>query len=75
MKYDPIATGRRVAERRHAAGLTQHALADGANVSQPWLARLEKGRAPSPSVFALMRLAEALDCAVDDLVGHGVEPH
>ena len=52
---------------RRQQGLTQAALADRANLSRPYLSRLEKGKA-DPALSCLRRLALAFDIKVGQLV-------
>ncbi len=56
----------RVRERRRALGLTQQQLAERAGVSRQTLVAIEAGRL-TPSVAVALRLARALDCAVEEL--------
>lgn len=55
-----------LAARRRAAGLTQQALADAADLSRQTLIALEAGRSV-PSVALALRLAQALACPVEAL--------
>lgn len=52
---------------RRYGGLTQAVLAERANLSRPYLSRLEKGKA-DPALSALRRLALALDVSVGELI-------
>lgn len=52
---------------RTKANLTQQELADKILVSRSLIARCERGY-DTPSLDALVRLAAALDCTVNDLV-------
>jgi transcriptional regulator with XRE-family HTH domain len=61
------ALGAEVHRRRRDAGLSMAALAAKAGVSQPFISRLERGRA-SPSMSTLTRLAAALGVAPGDLI-------
>ena len=58
--------GRRVRERRRAAGLTQDELADRAQVSRALVGALERGR-HMPATDAAIGLARALDTTVERL--------
>ena len=60
--------GRRVRDYRKMQGLTQEKLAEAAELSVPYVSRIEKG-AKRASVGTLMKLAAALDVTVDDLLG------
>lgn len=57
----------RIAARRDELGYTQAACAAAAGMPQPQWADLERGRR-SPTLATLARVADALDCAVADLV-------
>lgn len=60
--------GDRLAAMRRTAGLSQRQLARQTGVSQRMIAYYE-GRAALPPGHVLTALAEALGCAVDELVG------
>ena len=60
--------GRRVRDYRKMQGLTQEKLAEAAELSVPYISRIEKG-AKRASVGTLIKLAAALDVTVDDLLG------
>jgi putative transcriptional regulator len=53
---------------RTARGLTQVQLAKRLKVQQPFVAALESGAKPNPSLDVLRRLAKALRCTVAELV-------
>jgi transcriptional regulator with XRE-family HTH domain len=53
---------------RVAQGLTQVALAKKLKVKQPFVAALESGAKPNPSLDVLRRLAKALKVTVGELV-------
>jgi len=53
---------------REARGITQTELAKLAKVSQPNISDVENGKV-SPTVATASRLAKALNCTVDDLLG------
>jgi len=59
--------GQRLRAARKARGLTMVALADAAEVSQPFLSKVER-EATNPSLHTLYRLAHALDIPVSDLL-------
>jgi transcriptional regulator with XRE-family HTH domain len=61
--------GDRVKSRRHRLGLTQEGLAQRANVRRPTIAELETNRRVTVSSEILRRLAQALSCTTDYLVG------
>ena len=53
---------------RTARGLTQVELAKKLKVKQPFVAALESGAKPNPSLDVLRRLAKALKCTLSELV-------
>jgi transcriptional regulator with XRE-family HTH domain len=53
---------------RTARGFTQVELAKKLKVKQPFVAALESGAKPNPSLDVLRRLAKALKCKVSQLV-------
>lgn len=59
--------GAHLRELRTARGLTQSQLADGCRSNIPFISNLERGLT-APSLAMLLRLAEALECRVVDLV-------
>jgi transcriptional regulator with XRE-family HTH domain len=54
--------------RRKALGLTQVELADKANVAQSMISQIERGKSDNVTIGNLRSLADALDCAVVDLL-------
>lgn len=65
--------GTRVRERRQKLGLDQSELARRSGLSRPFLTQIETGRR-SPSLSAFRRLAEALQCSLDDLGSAEISP-
>lgn len=59
--------GRRLREIRKEQGLTQEALAESADLSGNYISDLELGR-KVPSLTIIVRLSQALDVAVADLL-------
>lgn len=59
--------GPHLRELRVARGLTQAELADGARSNVIFISRLERG-VTTPTLGMLLRLAEALECRVTELV-------
>lgn len=57
-----------VKELREVKGLTQVELAKKAQITQPYLARLEAGDRKNPSLVVLRRLAKALGVPVTELL-------
>lgn len=60
--------GDAIADRRRELGLSRRQLAERAELSYPYVAGLERGRA-APSSASLLSLASALELTVDQLVG------
>jgi transcriptional regulator with XRE-family HTH domain len=60
--------GQRLRELRLARDLSQYALADLCGSHKPFISELERG-VKVPSLTTILRLAEALDCPVYDLLG------
>lgn len=66
--------GGRVRERRLAAGLSQAALAERADLDRLYLGRLERGL-QNPSLLVIARLAVELDATLEEmLAGIEVDP-
>lgn len=59
--------GKRLRELRLARGLTQTQLAERCGSNHPFISNLERG-VKVPSLTMVLRLAEALECRVYDLV-------
>jgi FMN phosphatase YigB (HAD superfamily)/DNA-binding XRE family transcriptional regulator len=66
---DEKSLGRRLQEARRAAGLTQQALCQKANLSYSTLAKIERGAIKTPSIFTIQSIASALGTSLDALVG------
>lgn len=61
--------GDRIKHRREQLGLTQRDLAAMTQMRQNMISRLEHGDTPNPGADVLKRLARALTCSIDWLVG------
>lgn len=59
-----IAIGTKIKERRKAVGKTQEFLANALDVNPSHICNIEAGRS-SPSLTALINIANALECSVD----------
>lgn len=66
--------GERLRQLRQQAGMTQAALAEAAGISKPYLSELESDAGRRPSAELLLRLADALEVTIADLLGRKVEP-
>lgn len=62
----------RIRERRRDLRLTQEELAERADLSANYIARLELG-SKTPSLSTMVRLAKALDISESDLLASGAE--
>lgn len=60
--------GDRIAELRRIRGMKQDELAELAKISRISIARYESGKM-EPGVFALSRIADALEVTTDELIG------
>lgn len=56
-----------IAQRRIALGMTQQQLAEAISTTQQTIAQWELGKR-DPRISSLLRLAEALNCNVDELI-------
>jgi HAD superfamily hydrolase (TIGR01509 family) len=61
--------GKRLQLARQAAGLTQQALCQKANLSYSTLTKIERGAIKSPSIFTVQCIATALEVTLDALIG------
>lgn len=66
-KAEIEAIGKNIANERKRQNLTQHRLADMANMNEGYLCEVEKGIA-SPTIGKLLSLAEALGVPVSSLL-------
>lgn len=66
-----VMLGKAVRARRIALGLTQAELATRAQIDAHYIARIESSHAAAsnPTLATLLRLAGALECEVQDLLG------
>lgn len=69
MAMDEKGLGKRLQTARQAAGLTQQALCQRANLSYSTLAKIERGAIKSPSIFTIQSIAAALDVSLEELLG------
>ena len=65
----PGSFGARIRHRREQLGMTQQELADAMQMRQTAISRLEHNGVPNPGADVLKRLARALRCSVDWLIG------
>jgi transcriptional regulator with XRE-family HTH domain len=65
----PTTFAMKLKQIRTARGITQVELARRLKVKQPYVAQLESGAKPNPSLDMLRRLAKALKVSVAELVG------
>jgi transcriptional regulator with XRE-family HTH domain len=61
--------GDRVRRRREELGMSQQDLAEKTGILQTLISRLERGVNTNPHTDVLLRLARALRCSVDWLIG------
>jgi len=61
--------GRRCAQAREAAGLTQQTLADAIGVSRQQVNRIERGHVKKPDLILVERIAKALGISSNRLIG------
>jgi putative hydrolase of the HAD superfamily len=66
---DERGLGKRLQAARQAAGLTQQALCQHANLSFSTLTKIERGAIKSPSIFTIQSIATALGVSLDELIG------
>src|SRR5262249_22118470 len=60
--------GTRLKSLRHARGLPLTDVADRAQISKGYLSQLESGTGANPTLDVLMRIAQALDVTIADLI-------
>ena len=69
MAMDERGLGKQLQSARQAAGLTQQALCQRANLSFSTLTKIERGAIKSPSIFTIQAIAGALNMSLDALMG------
>ena len=67
---DERGLGKQLQSARQAAGLTQQALCQRANLSFSTLTKIERGAIKSPSIFTVQAIAAALNMGLDALMGN-----
>ncbi|MDB5184861.1 MAG: hypothetical protein JWN38_669 [Candidatus Saccharibacteria bacterium] len=67
---DERGLGQQIQSMRKAAGLTQQALCQKANISFSTLTKIERGAIKAPSIFTIQSVAQALELSLDALLGN-----
>jgi len=67
-RMDMAALGRAIVRRRRARDWSSHRLSVNAKVADPYLAHLERGEGKRLGLDVLIRIAEALNTTVDELL-------
>lgn len=65
-----MSIGENIAKYRRNQGLTQEQLANLSGLTPNYLSKIERGVADNFSAINLVRIAQALNVSVDDLVDH-----
>jgi transcriptional regulator with XRE-family HTH domain len=65
--------GAAIAAHRRAAGVTQLALAERIGKSVQWVSAVEQGRRYAERLMDLVRIASAIGCCLDDLIGRPLD--
>lgn len=73
-KREPSEFGRRLRAARLARGLTQIALGEATGFPQSVITRMETAPRLNPTMETILKLAEALGCTPNDLLGYGRVP-
>jgi len=61
--------GKRIKEFRNKLEISQDKLSKKANIPFSTLAKIESGYTPNPSMETLIKIADALEVSIDELVG------
>lgn len=61
--------GKKIKERRQSQGITQEFVANQLDVNPSHISNIEGGRA-NPSLTALVKIANVLNCSVDYFISH-----
>ena len=59
---------------RKKSGLSQHKLAVKAGLSLTSITHLEQGVATQPTIQTIIKIADALDISIDELIGRNFKP-
>lgn len=59
---------------RKKRGMTQLELSRRSEVSQQTISAIENGEVRNPGILTMLRLAEALECTVDEIIGQEDQP-
>lgn len=59
----------RLGEYMAKKGMNQRQLSEASGVPQPMISEIKTGAVPNPTIGTLYRLAQALECTVDELIG------
>lgn len=73
-KRPPTPFGLRLKARREAAGMTLAALGGAIGTDRQAIYRFENSPDANPSLTTLQKLADALGCTPNDLMGYGETP-
>jgi transcriptional regulator with XRE-family HTH domain len=65
--------GNNIATHRRAAGVTQQDLATRIGKSVQWVSAVEQGRRHAERLTDLLRIAQVLQCSIEDLIGRSVD--
>lgn len=68
-KASPTTIGQRIRSRRRELNLTLRELSERSDLSITYISDLERGKRGAPTAPVLERLATALECSVDYLLG------
>jgi transcriptional regulator with XRE-family HTH domain len=60
--------GETLREKRRASGLSQRQLASRLGLDFSYISKIENGRLPAPAAETVVRIAEILDCPVEELL-------
>lgn len=61
--------GKRIKERRQSLGITQEFIANHLDINPSHISNIEGGRA-NPSLTAIIKIANVLNCSVDYFISH-----
>ena len=60
---------KKIKELRNKAGWSQQKLAEKAGLSYNVITKIEQGAAKNPNIQTMIKLADAFDISIDELVG------
>lgn len=75
MVYDLLTIAQRISDRRESLGISPILLAEMIGVNYTTIYRYERGKIDNPKLSALAKIADALNCDLDYILGYTDDPY